>query len=88
MAFSGAPTRGPFFSSDTSGCFTGRPAIASVSRRGPAKARAASNNSPRSDSAPTIRRSKSFAACTCMRAGISSEKKFEQKIRHHARLGV
>src|SRR5882762_7471565 len=74
MAFSGAPTRGPFFSSETSGCFAGRPEIASVSRLGPAKPRTASNSSPRSESAPTTSRSRSFAACVCMRAGISSEK--------------
>ena len=48
------------------------PLRASVSRRGPAKDFAPSNNRPRSESAPTMIRSRSRAACACMRAGISS----------------
>ena len=55
------------------GLLGGQPAIASVNRRGPANAFTPSNINPRSDSAPTTSRSRSFAACTCMRAGISSE---------------
>ena len=42
MAFSGAPTRGPFFSSRTSGWRTGTPCTASASRRGVTKALAPS----------------------------------------------
>src|SRR5690348_7362580 len=73
MAFSGAPTRGPLRSSDVSGCLVGRPPITSVRRRGPANDFADSNSNPRSESAPTTKRSRSFAAPICMRAGISSE---------------
>ncbi len=42
MAFSGAPTRGPFFSSLMSGWRAGTPCTDSVSRHGPAKALAPS----------------------------------------------
>jgi hypothetical protein len=84
-AFSGAPTRGPLRSSRVSGCLAGRPAIASVSRRGPEKARAFEHQ-PRSDSAPTTRRSRSFAAAPACARDFLGEK-FKQKIGHLSPIG-
>src|ERR1043166_45142 len=74
MARSGAPTRGPFFSSLTSGWRAGTPSTASASRRGVTNARAASYTSPASTRRSVTSFFKSSAAFACMRAGISSEK--------------
>src|SRR6516164_7611641 len=73
MAPSGAPTRGPFFSSLTSGCLTGMPSTASASRRGVTNAFAPSYTRPASTSRSVTSLRKSSAARACMRAGISSE---------------
>ena len=72
-ACSGALVRGPLTSSCRSGWDAARPSATSVSRRGPAKVVSASGSRPSAASFSRARRSKSFAACACMRAGISSE---------------
>ena len=71
---SGAPTRGPFFSSRTSGWRAGTPATCSASRRGVTKPWRPHRPGPRSTSASVTSLRRSSAACACMRAGISSEK--------------
>ena len=75
----GDETRGPFFSSFTSGCRTGTPLTASASRRGVTKALAPSWRSPASTSASVMSLRKSSAARACMRAGISSENSSSRK---------
>ena len=74
IAWSGAPTLGPFSSSSRSAWASGRPSTTRDRRRGPAKAFMPSLIRPAADRPSRIMRSRSRAAWACMRAGISSEK--------------
>ena len=71
-ACSGAPTLGPLRSSVRSACAAGSPSATRVSRRGPANAVSPSGRKPSAARRSRTMRSRSRAACRCMRAGISS----------------
>ena len=85
MAASGASTRGPFFSSRTSGERAGRPSTTAVSRRGVAKVFMSLNSSPASPSAlPEEAREVLARAGLHPRRDLLGEQ-FKQKLSHRRR---
>ena len=88
MAPSGAPTRGPFLSSFTSGCRTGTPCTASASRRGVDEGLGALVDEPGLDQPVGDELAQILGRARLHARGDFLGEEFEQKVGHQGHAAV